>query len=176
MSLESDLQKFVVNGGEGNFRDILGKLKFISKIQEGEKIDLASLSLMENCTTTRLYRTFIGRNESRQKALEFFQQTIKDAFNLASRHLQTRGSFHRRLGEMLIQGLEECKTGIVHHSLTYSDDKLFIADSEALLDLLKAELDELRECYAHHVDALSSVPDARSSSGASQNKKKKINV
>ena len=134
---------------------------------------------MENCTTTRLYRTFIGRNESRQKALEFFQQTIKDAFNLASRYLQTRGSFYRRLGKMLIQGLEECKAGIVHHSLTYSDDKLFIGDSEALLDLLEAELDELRECYAHHIDALSSVPEIHSSGGStttSQNKKKKINT
>ena len=67
------LNNFVKDGGERSVQDIVSKLKFISKIKEGELVDVHSLTVMEAGVPTSIYRTFFTRSESRKITLDFLR-------------------------------------------------------------------------------------------------------
>ena len=61
-------------------REIISKLKFIGKIQIGEKIDLKNMHLQSDGLYTQITRTI--NQENRTKTLVFIQDTISKAFEI----------------------------------------------------------------------------------------------
>ena len=141
--MESSMKSFVIDGSERSVQDVVSRLKFISKIQEGEKIDVQSLVLCEPGTKTSLYRTLIARNESRERSLEFFRNTIGEAFELATKYLHRKEIFFKEIGGMIITALQECKIGLKNSTKTYADDKMFISKIDTLISTLNTKSRDL---------------------------------
>nr|QBK86401.1 MAG: uncharacterized protein LCMAC102_01960 [Marseillevirus LCMAC102] len=133
---ETTLKSFVIDGSERSVQDIVSKLKFMSKIKEGEIVDVQSLTLMEKGWGTSAYRTLVARGESRKATLEFFRIVIGEAFDLASRYLKRDGQFFHDIGSMIVVALQEAKSGLANHSKTYKDDRMHMSKIETLVQTL----------------------------------------
>jgi hypothetical protein len=142
-------------------RDIVSKLKFLSKIDKHEKLDVASLSLVADTWYNNLFRLaktvaasqgFIWKTvESRKTALEFIETTTNEALGLAkelfSQTTTTTNTFHRSLGQMIVATLEELD--IESLKATYASDRMFISKVETFQDVLKNQLLELKRVSAN---------------------------
>lgn len=118
--------------------DLISKLIFLSKLQEGEKIDTQTLSVTSDGWFTTLWRTFIRTSESRDKTFEFIRFTV-------SRALETIKQLPVKsiLRNQLITSTQRSFNGIRKLKVTYRNDRMFssrletfIARSEAVLHLL----------------------------------------
>jgi hypothetical protein len=138
------LNNFVKDGSERSVQDIVSKLKFISKIEEGEIVDVRSSTIMEVGWTSSLYRTFFTRNESRKTTLDFFRQIISNAFDMITLYLNAKDSFYIQIGTMIFESLQESKIGIANHGKTYRKDRMYISQIETLILTLDKELVEFK--------------------------------
>jgi acyl-CoA hydrolase len=136
------LNNFVKDGSERSVQDIVSKLKFISKIEEGEIVDVRSSTIMEAGWSSSIYRTFFTRNESRKITLDFFRQTISNAFDMITLYLNAKDQFYRQIGVMIFEALQESKKGITNHGTTYRRDRMYMSQIETLLLTLDKELIE----------------------------------
>lgn len=126
-------------------QDIIGKLKFIGKIKEGEIIDVQSLTLHPSGWITSVYRTIknlFTKVESRDITLEFVNEALEEGLELANLYYSSCGdeSFHKRIGNLLVQSLQESRKGISNLKSTYGNDAMYTARIEAMLSMLDAKL------------------------------------
>ena len=128
---------------EGPAQDVISRLKFISTIKPGEKIDVASLSVQADTVLGRLYRTVLARGESRTATLEFVRQTLGEAFELAQAQAVHEDAYVRRLGAMVFTAIVAAKAGIQGLSETYKDDRMFVSRIETLVGTLDAKITEV---------------------------------
>jgi len=143
MSIETSMKEFVVDGGQHSVQDIISKLKFISTLKPGEKIDVASLSIQPDTLASRLYRTILARGESRMGTLEFIRQTLGEAFDIISTYSNKDDIFNNKINQMLTTALTSAKIGIAGLTETYKDDRMFISRIETLVGTLNAKIIEI---------------------------------
>lgn len=138
------MKSFTIEGGEKEVNEVVSKLRFISKMKEGEKLDVQTLRLYENCATTALHRTFIARNESRERTLEFIRESTQDAFNLTMKYLTKQEHFYKDVGSMIIKAIQEIKPALVGLKKTYEDDRMFVAKVETFEGTLDTKILDLK--------------------------------
>lgn len=143
MTEELMLKACALDGGERSVQDIVSKLKFLSKIKKGEKLDVNSLLLYPDNFQTTVYRTLMTKGESRTATLKFMITLFNDAFDLASKYLRKDDVFLKEIGNMIVSSLQESKSGIEGFIGTYSDDRMFVAQLETLNKTLDAKLVDL---------------------------------
>jgi hypothetical protein len=135
------------DGGQHSVQDVLSKLKFISTIKPGEKIDVASLSVQPNTLMARLYRSVLARGESRVATLEFIQQTLDRAFAFVINYEDDEGPAAptSTLRRMLLEAISGSKAGIMSLAQTYKDDRMYVSRVETLVQTLDLHLPPSRE-------------------------------
>lgn len=146
--MDTSLKNFVMDGSERSVNDVLSKLRFISKIKVGDKLDINSMTLMEDSWSTTLYRTYrsiIAKKESKADALEFFRTVIGEAFDLATRYLSSHDRFFSDIGIQLVELLQLAKVGINNHIKTYTHDSFHTAKVESLITILDTKLKTLND-------------------------------
>lgn len=143
MAAEPSMKNFVLDGGQHSVQDVISRLKFISTIKPGEKIDVASLSVQTDTLVGRLYRSILARGESRSATLEFIRQTLGEAFDLASAYAVREDAFNRKIGQMIITALSAAKSGIMGLTETYKDDRMFVSRVEILVGTLEAKIADM---------------------------------
>ena len=145
--MQSDIQNiksFVTDGSERSVQDIVSKLKFISRIKEGEKVDIQTLRVMNaDSWGTSIYRTLVSRGESRETTLEFIRGVVGDAFDLASKYLSTSTPFFRQIGEMIVQSLRESKVGLGNLMKTYREDRMYTSRVDTLIKTIDTKTSDL---------------------------------
>lgn len=139
----SQLKSFVIDGSEHSVQSTISKLKFISKIKEGEKIDVSTLTLCDSSWLSSLYRTLLRRGESREATLIFIRGVIGEAFDLAYIYLCKEERFYRDIGKTIIISLQESKSGLLKLTNSYSDDRMFVSKIEALISTLDTKIKDL---------------------------------
>jgi hypothetical protein len=165
---------------------VISKLKFLSKIDKKEKLDVESLSLVADSFYNNLYRTvkslaasqgFIWKtSESRNTSLSFIKTTAAEALELAKDlyNVSPDNTFQLSLGQMIVSTLEELKPGIDSLKKTYASDRMFASEIETFEDVLKAQILELKRMAPTSSASLSSsgttkplvATDATRSSGS----------
>ena len=139
-------------------QSVLSKLRFLSKIDKHEKLDVSSLSLVADTWWTSFYRTiktvaasqgiYWMNNESRKISLTFIETTTEEALELAkellSREQTLSKSLNHNLGLMIIAALDELDLGIENLKKTYDSDKMFVSQIEAFQKILKVQISDLK--------------------------------
>lgn len=131
-----------------SFNDILSKLKFISNIQEGDKINVKTMSIEPPCIFTSISRTFINP-DNRLNTLNFIDSTIKRSLDVVDR-LLPNDSGDNSTSEIILNilnSLENCVTGINNLKCAYKNDIMFICKLDTYIDLLCCEIKKYREKY-----------------------------
>ena len=138
--------------------DILSKLKFISRIQKGEKINVNGLYVQTEGYVTSISRTFV-RPESRQQTLSFLQNTIEKSIELIKGYLSSE-NYAKQLSSLnIIDDLAESKKGINNLKTTYSEDIMFGCNMDSLIQNIDIEISDIKREYSDVFDETIEVSD-----------------
>jgi hypothetical protein len=131
---------------EKTIQELVSRLKFISKIQINQIIDLKSFSVMQPSISTSLYRTCVRMGtESRDDVLVFFTNTLNLSIEYATRYSLKKDSYHQMMGDVIISSLEHSRNGIINYKKTYSKDVMFCSKIETLLETFHVKFRNLME-------------------------------
>lgn len=117
----------------GMMSEIVCKLIFLSKINEGEKINVKSMSITDNSMYANVYR-YLFTTESKETTYEFIKNTIDNAFSVLCL------SKNQELTDTIIKSIIDSKNGIIKLQQTYSLDRMFVSKLETLLKLIELRL------------------------------------
>ena len=122
--------------------DTLSKLKFIGKIQKGEKINVKYLYVQPSNWFTRISRTFY-MTDNRINAYNFIESIINRCFEIISVNKQTRGLTTYKLNQSIINDIKDALVGIQNLKDTYSYDVMFCCKLDTLSDSIKLRINEM---------------------------------
>jgi hypothetical protein len=120
-------------------KETISRLKFISKIQKGEKINTRKMYIQPEGILTTISRTFIN-HDNRINTLNFIHDTIYKSFDLLVKYDKSYNFNDRELCINLINDLKSSKTGLSHLKNTYITDLKFCCDMDTLLENIDAKL------------------------------------
>ena len=124
-----------------NNKDIISKLKFIGKIQNGDKLT-KSMSIQSDSYITQLYRTIF--QENRQKTLAFLEETINKTFEILHCYQKSKKKSEQLMCIYLVEDLKNSKSGLNNIKKTYEKDPKFCCDIDTLLQMIEAKLSEIK--------------------------------
>ena len=126
--------------------DIISKLKFLSRIKSGQKVDTRAMRVQENTYFNAFIRTLFPDN--RNNALVLFKDIIDRAFQAISQCQDTNVLMYNILDDIRhsIEGLENFKN-------TYADDVMFTCEIDTLIDDIKIKLGQYEEDPAETLKA-----------------------
>tara|TARA_Y100000389_G_scaffold193698_1_gene222755 strand:+ start:2474 stop:2947 length:474 start_codon:yes stop_codon:yes gene_type:complete len=122
-----------------NHPEIISRLKFIGKLQKGDKINTRKMFVQSEGIITKLVRTLI-RQDNRLNTLSFVQETIRRSFDLLEIYHKSSEMKFQRLYQNMIKDLQDSVNGINNLKNTYCDDIKFCCDMDTLLQLIIAKL------------------------------------
>lgn len=137
-----------IDTSERYVHDVITKLKFVSKLQKNEKIDLRTFTIVPvDYWTSRFYRALFARDESRDATREFIRGLIDSALTLARMYLEKESSEHFEMGLLLLTTVEETSPGIENLKSTYEDDRMFVSSMETIVERYRAKITNYRQLY-----------------------------
>ena len=133
-----------------NNNDVISKLKFISRIQKGEKINVHGLFLQEESYITSLSRTLL-RPESRTKTLSFIQNVITKSIEIIKTYINSSKYSKQLIAQNIIHDLTESKKGLINLKTTYSEDVMFCCNMDSLIEMIDIEISDINRKYTSSV-------------------------
>jgi len=125
---------------EPDYINTVSKLKFISKIQMGEKIDTQSLTVSTTNIITKLYRSLFSRGESRNLTFEFLSRVVNDSFNLIQKYIEYKDDIiHKNKINEIIIALESSKDGMLNLIDTYKFDRMYVSKVDTLINAVSVK-------------------------------------
>jgi hypothetical protein len=138
ISVFKDTSVFNINNMESD-KEVISRLKFIGKVQKGEKINVKYMFVQPKGITTKISRTLINHC-NRQNTLNFVRGIIKRSFEIISSYGESKIEYQRHICEHVIQDLQQSKKGITNFKNTYLDDLKMGCDLDTLLQEIDAFL------------------------------------
>ena len=129
-----------------NNDDVIPKLKFISKLNKGDKINVKNLYIQQNNFMDKINRTFFNIDD-RTNTLIFVSNTLKKGFGLYLEHVDKPSPFDSILCQNIVSDLKNSKNGMLNLKETYSDDIMFVCKIDALIEETDAKLAEIQNKY-----------------------------
>ena len=122
--------------------EILARLRFIAKTTRGQRINVSTMTHEDESIYTSTYRTIFTRDESRDKSLRFFKETVEEGVRIVQRRLASARDYDHRIANTMLWNIREAKKGIQEMTKgeTYRQDTMFVSKVEAYLSLLDNSL------------------------------------
>lgn len=140
--------------GDAKVQEVIGKLKFLAKIKQGEKINVRGLFVRDNDSIAQRFLrtvhnlcTWISASEtveSKDATLVFIQDTVNCAITLIGIYNNDTDVFKKQIAKLIVINLENSKSGIGNLILTYKSDRRFISDAEAVIETLEARINSMK--------------------------------
>lgn len=141
-----DVKGFEISGKGDALEDVVSKLKFISKLKEGDKICVASMTVVKSDYYSRLCRTIsntVTSDEGREKTMYFVRGVIKKAIDLAHYYAQNNYqecAFNKNITELIIRNINNAKKGLDNLSKTYSESTKFTTELETIMETMDIKI------------------------------------
>lgn len=123
--------------------DISTKLKFISMIKKGEKIDVKTMTVQRTSLMNSLWRLFY--QESRENTLDFLTATLDRAFEIFQIYTLTREESNEILTRNLLEDILKSIDGLSNLQSTYSSDRLFLCNLKTLIQSVEIRVQSIKE-------------------------------
>lgn len=120
-------------------KETISRLKFIGKIQIGDKVNLKSMYIQPDGLVTQLLRSI--NQDNRNKTLIFLQDTISKTFEILKCYEKSTKNADQIMCSNLILDLKNSKMGINNLKETYTLDIKFVCDLDTLLQTIDAKLE-----------------------------------
>lgn len=122
--------------------EVMSKLKFISKIRKGDKINVRYLYIQPDNITTKLSRTLYNV-DNRMNTLNFIETTIRRGFEVIKLHSNSDRMYDIQIRENVIHDLASCKEGLINIKETYIDDIMFRCKIDTFIQEIDAKLGDI---------------------------------
>lgn len=122
-------------------QDVISKLKFLSKINKGEKINVTKLILQTEGIVTSISRSF-WNTDNRNNAISFIQNTINQSITLIFKYAKSERESEQILAKEMIKDLKSSKNGIVNLKTAYKSDTMFCCNIDAFIQGIDAKMQE----------------------------------
>lgn len=119
--------------------DIISKLKFIGKIQKGDKINVKYLYVQPTNWLTKISRTFYA-TDNRNNAFNFIEHTISRSFEIISINNQLGNM--SKINKGLVSDIKDALVGIQNLKDTYAHDVMFCCKLDTLIDNINFRIAE----------------------------------
>ena len=139
----------VQKGMDVNTSEIISKIKFIGRIQKGEKINVRNMCVQQNNWITRISRTFFTCDD-RLNAFHFVENILKRAFEIISLNRSSMKISDRCLVSNMIADIKESLKGVENLKEAYATDIMYCCKLDTLIQDTNSRLTEL-EIYATSV-------------------------
>ena len=120
-------------------KETISRLKFIGKLQIGDKVNLKSMYIQPDGLITQLLRSI--NQDNRSKTLIFLQDTITKTFEILKFYEKSTKASDQIMCSNLIVDLKNSKNGLNNLKETYTMDVKFVCDLDTLLQTIDAKLD-----------------------------------
>lgn len=132
--------------------EIHSRLKFISKIQKGEKVNTKYLYVQPVGFLTGLARTLFNQ-DNRGNTLSFLQNTIVKAFDILNLYSCSNRKSDKIICINLLKDLKQAKIGLINIKETYILDVKFCCDIDVLIQQIEIIIveNETKFCFIDNV-------------------------
>lgn len=131
--------------------DIIPKLKFISRLNKGDKINVKNLYIQPNNFINKISRSFIHIDD-RTNTLIFVNNTVKKGFELFLQHIDSSNPFDNILCQNILYDLKNAINGLLNLKETYGEDIMFVCKIDSLIEEIDARLIEIGNKYKMNVN------------------------
>ena len=131
---------------EDSNHETITRLKFLSKIRKGEKINVMANTLQPDSLLTSLSRAILN-TDNRQNTLTYIQNSIYSGFQLFTTYVRSDKTSEKKLAVQIIKDIQESKHGIKNLKNTYQDDIMFCCSIDTYLQTIDAKIEEYHEKY-----------------------------
>lgn len=138
ISVFKDTSNFNINSMESD-KEVISRLKFIGRVQKGEKINVKYMFVQPEGIATRISRTLINQC-NRQNTLNFVRNTIKRTFEIINNYRDSKNDSQRHICGHLTYDLKQSQKGITNIKSTYINDLKVCCDLDTLLQEIEAFL------------------------------------
>ena len=127
-------------------KEVISRLKFIGKLQKGEKINTKRVYVQPVGIVTSIVRTLINQ-DNKGNTIQFIQETIHRSFELFTTYERSDKEAERATCPHIVNDLKKAKCGIENLKDTYMVDLKFCCDMDTFLQAIDAKLEEIRIRY-----------------------------
>lgn len=131
-------------------KEVISRLKFIGKIQKGEKINVKYMNVQPDCLKTSISRTFFSQC-NRQNTLNFIRNTIKTTFDIVQKYSTSKNDSEIHICKHIIIDLDNSQKGLINIKSTYLDDLKICCDIDTLLQEIEAFLATKKEYITQEI-------------------------
>ncbi len=124
-------------------KELIKKLKFISKIEIGERINVNNISTSSHNIFSSIYRTIF--KEGRNKTFLFLNDVIDRSFELLLLYKDSKKISDKITYSHIIDDLVSSINGLKNLQNTYLNDRNFYCDIDTLIGSIFARLAEFYE-------------------------------
>jgi len=121
------------------YQEIISRLKFIGKINKGEKINTKQLYVQPDGILTTISRTF-WYQDNRINAINFISETVKYSFDLLNNYDNSELIAQKELAKLLVNDLRKVIHGLENLKCTYSIDTKFCCDIDTIIEDINSKL------------------------------------
>ena len=122
--------------------DVIPRLKFISRLKKGDKINVKNLYIQPNNFYNRIDRSFFNIDD-RSNTLLFVQNTVKKGFDLFYQHISNSNPYDKILCINLLSDIRNTRIGLLNLKETYIEDVMFVCKIDALIEETDAKLADI---------------------------------
>jgi hypothetical protein len=131
-------------GMDSGVSEISSRVKFISKIQRGEKVDTRHMMVHADSIYNQICRTIFSTPD-RNCTYQFVETTIKLCFEIITVHRQSQKIEDRCVVFNLVNDLRAAVKGLNNLKDTYIDDRMFCCKLDTLIEEIASHLAAIDE-------------------------------
>ena len=125
--------------------DLIAKIKFISKIKQGEKINTkAGFFIQNDSLISRISRSFYYQ-DTRTNTITFISDTLIQVFHLLKLYMTTSKISDITMCINVIEDINNMKKGIINLQQTYQDDAIIVSKLETFVQEIDSKLLEFKK-------------------------------
>lgn len=133
------------SGMDSGTTEIISRIKFIGRIQKGEKVNVRYMYVQPDSWFTRISRTFLNA-DNRMNTYNFLENTIKRSFDIVTLTKDSVKISERCLVVNIVTDLKTALEGIHNLKDTYGTDVMFCCKLDTLIQETTSKLLELEHC------------------------------
>lgn len=122
--------------------ELVPRLKFIAKLNKGDKINVKNMYIQQNNLIDKVSRTLFHVDD-RSNTLLFVAETMRLGLEMLSTYLLSHEPYFVSQAKNLATDLRAAKKGLLNLKETYADDVMFTCKIDTLIEECEARLDDL---------------------------------
>lgn len=128
--------------------DISSKLKLLTLISKGDKINVKTFGVQTDNIFTKINRSFINI-DSRNNCLQFVKTTINKAFQILTFYINSESIPDKILCSNILQDIINSKQGIENLCSTYKDDLMIVCNFATIIQNIDSKLAGIKSSHPY---------------------------